>query len=982
MKIPFESRGPVREASIELPPSGEFLVDYALVYDPKRERTVYFAAPGFHRFGNAWTFDGESFTQVSDGELHTEDPAQRWQGVFDAARGAVVAWNFGQDDDGPVTYGVVLRDGGPELLSLSGEHPVRHEDADDVTGGLFAYDTKRDVTVCMTALGVWELDAKGVWKRVRDEDGLPEASWPETSFGGVWDAKSERTFFYFVCEDEEGEDRFWLWAWDGKELELLPNDGLPEELITAGVQTGPVLVAHPDGVIAELGWRRHPLVFDGGWKEWKKVHTERPATRKAQMTYDARLAAFVCGPGEYEPEPEEYPEDQHVFYVGSYAGIRGKWSKVGVTEKKSAISELWATRFGGFAGGRWRVMGDYHLTLLEWTDEGWRTIVDESGQKDLWNGGGTDEGTHALAGLVESDDGVVYTVANDGQVFALEGERWVKKGAADPEWKLRMWTNLAWDRAGKRIVAWGGELRGRKTNQLLFWDPGTAQWTKAKKSSPQPKGYARSKDESTVAHQLVWDHGLGAVVRIGWDEAAVLNGEVFEPAFPARMGELNDDSWRAVASDPATGQTLIVSFGTGVIFRFDLGGCAEIGRFELPDDLRIGHTNEDEAWRVLARDWAFDAATRELHVQNPDDAWGHYVLALGPAFDAAKKLGPRTRPDGAVPRSTVALYRVDGDGAIAWIGESEGTKVTVERGAIGEAPAVAQETASSPDAAAQALDVLVKDARAEGFVAAAELSRDALIGLACVPARAIRLRGKVDRGSPGSRIGGVPADADLDAWPTTEREAFQQIQWHLPEEMNFFEIPEEKREELLADVREGGVAKTHPLGFLLQIETGDLLREHAGVAVFVDTSGVATEHSLHNRVRLVRREAWGKPPACDPQARVLPARALELGEPTFEIDEARVATLLSRDPELAAALESLELPEADGWSKVGGVPAWVQSEQVLLGKGGVPYRFICSVDFDSLSSATKSWPDAGLAGVLYVFANAEETAACAFWQYT
>jgi hypothetical protein len=42
-------------------------------------------------------------------------------------------------------------------------------------------------------------------------------------------------------------------------------------------------------------------------------------------------------------------------------------------------------------------------------------------------------------------------------------------------------------------------------------------------------------------------------------------------------------------------------------------------------------------------------------------------------------------------------------------------------------------------------------------------------------------------------------------------------------------------------------------------------------------------------------------------------------------------------------------------------------------------------DFDGISELKDEcpeWPDAELFGVLYIFVNADETAATAFWQYT
>ena len=994
MELSFEQDGPARERSIALPPERKFLADYVLVFDEAHERSVYMAAPDFHQFGHAWTYDGAAFTPICTEAVHAESPQQRWQGVWDGARQAVVAWNFGRDAEWrDRTYAVVLRDGAVELLEPGGEQPQRLEDADEV-GGCFAYDRKRDVTVCVTGRGVWELGAEGAWKKVRGEEELPtDEDWKEECLGGAWDPRSERTLFYWVCEDEAGDDQLFLWAWDGVTLERLSNEGLPEKLVKGWMNTGPVLVSHPDGAVLLSGWGRPPLVVgEAGFEPWgthggQPFDPPRPASAKAAICWDAHLGAFVAGPGSYEPEAGKYPQDQHLFWVGEPGG---GFAKLGVTEEKSPIGELGGKRVGGFAAGRWHLMGYSSLGLMAWTPEGWETVVAPEAQRDLWDGRLRDEaGVNALVGLVDAD-GTLLAVVNDGQVFALEEGAWVRRAEADDAlWKRRMWAHVAWDPEARRVVAWGGEVRGRRSNDVLLLDLEAGAWRKARARSPQPRAYGRPKDEGSVTQQLVWDHGLGALLRIGWEEAAVLEGEVFQPARPAGMAERNARDWRAVASDPKTGETLIVSFEHGTVLRFDLGRCEPVATFTLPrEDLRLGHTNESLAYRVVCEDWAFDAATRRLHVQNGDDRWGHYVLDLGPAFEAAAARGPRTRPGEIVPPRSAARYEVGeaGEtGARAWLAWTEAERLFVvegEVGRLGEPEAV--ETAS-PAAAAEALEARLAEVERRGFVAAEALDEAQLKAIACAPTRALRLGEPVDAASAGSRLGGRPMDGSLEAWPTTERELMQQLSWRLPEPLNFFEVPEAQREELLAELRDGGEGsegEAEPLGFLLQIATGELLERHAGVAVYVDTSGVATESLVHNRARLVPKDAWGEAAGCAPAAPTLEARALVLGEPGFELDEGRALALTRRDPALAEALEGLELAEPGGGSKLGGAPSWVQHPREILGRGQVPYRFLLQLDFDGLGGALAGWPDAGLFGVLYVFVHPDESAACAFWQHT
>ena len=45
------------------------------------------------------------------------------------------------------------------------------------------------------------------------------------------------------------------------------------------------------------------------------------------------------------------------------------------------------------------------------------------------------------------------------------------------------------------------------------------------------------------------------------------------------------------------------------------------------------------------------------------------------------------------------------------------------------------------------------------------------------------------------------------------------------------------------------------------------------------------------------------------------------------------------------------------------------------------HKFIAQLDIDQLDTR-KEWPDAGLAGCVYVCVSDDETTARAFWQYT
>ena len=629
MKIRFEHIGPERETSIELPPKAPWIGDYVLAYDPSLERTVYFVSPQFHQLGHAYAFDGERFETIGTSEIRTESPDQRWQGFWDASRKSVVAWNFCWESDGSETFGVMLSQGASKRITTRGDGPTRSEEADE-TGAVFAYDAERDVTACLTQLGVWELDSAGTWTAKRDGEGIPSADWKNECHGGTWDPVRQVCWFWCVAEDDEGDDRFWLWSWDGAALKLCSNDGLPDGLITGWMNVGPVLIGHPKaGLLAYCGHDGF-LAYDGStWSAWgEKDETFAPKSTQAKIAYDPKLDAFVMGPGDYEPAPGDFPEEQHLFWVRRGAG----WKKLGVTVAKSPVSELWAKRFGGFSAGRWRAMGNFYLTLLEWDErEGWKELLDKRAQQELWDGGNTNDGAVCLIGLVDCA-GVTHTVSNQGHVFRWAEGKWEQLHGEDAALKQRMWASMCWDPQAERIVVWGGRVKGRKSNDLLFFENGA--WRLSKKKSPKPSGYARKKNETEIEHQLYWDTKLACVVRVGWDELACLRGDKWEPCTPKDMAKHNPEQWRGLAHDPKSGTTLVIDIQQGTIARLTPEACTPVATFELPELVLPSHVDEPYAYRCLTDDWAFDPDTLRFHAQNPDDQWGHYVMDLSALFRA------------------------------------------------------------------------------------------------------------------------------------------------------------------------------------------------------------------------------------------------------------------------------------------------------------------------------------------------------------
>lgn len=638
LELKWTHTGPARERSAPVPPKAPWIADYVVAFDEGRQEVVYLYSPEFHQFGAAWAFDGVAWRDLGFEAIRTESPGLRWTGHWDTSREAVVGWNLCRDDKYElVACGVMLTADGPKVIETTGDGPQRHEGFGE-DGVIFAYDRGREVTVVLTKLGLWELDARGAWTKKRDAEGVPQGDWAEACHCAAYDGNGERVLFLLAAEDENEDDRLFAFTWDGETLGLLDNEGLPDGLITGWMNCGPIACTHPEhGVVLHCGNPRGFLRLEGDAWVPMDAAPMAPAGQKFRLAYDEKRELYVLGPGDLEAEPGEYPKEQAVFHVCEDGG----WKKLGVTKAESPLKELWSTRLHHMApGGNWFAMGDFYLHLLERDDEGvWQERVGKKAQQDLWDGGHSPKkGTAALAGMATDADGVLRAFSNEGHVLVLEDGAWVLESGPDELMKRRMWPRVAFDRGAGRIVLWGGEVRGRRNNHVFLLEPGKG-WKQSKKKQPKPKAFARKKNEGSVDYTLYFDHGLGKLVRLGYEEIGVLEGEQFTLAEPARLGELNHERWRAVASDPETKQTLVLNWEDGTVFRLHPDGCEPVAKIALPDDFQLPtHIDGHFGYRALCDDWVYDESARKLRSQNPTDQWGQYEVDLSEAFAAAAKL--------------------------------------------------------------------------------------------------------------------------------------------------------------------------------------------------------------------------------------------------------------------------------------------------------------------------------------------------------
>ena len=910
VKAVFEHVGPEPEPSIAVPPISVGNAGYALVFDETRERLVYVQNPGYGPDLETWDFDGAVWTK-GEGTVMLEGDERH--AYWDPSLAGVAVWSveFNRDAKRSTPHGVIVRASGSEPIVTTGEPPVL-EDADgemsDELGMLMTGDPLRRVGVCVARSGIYELDERRAWAKKGELGEALTAEW-HSEGSSAWDPVGRRCVFW-LQDREHYEVHFY--AWDGASFTKLPEEGLPD--LTIGLSDPALtMTGHPvHGMIVCVGGALYAL-GRGGWKALPLAKEPPPMMRESHLAYDRKRDAVVLGPGRFEGDPGGHDANDVFFLLNG-----ASWTRQGVARPVSAVAPLGDHAFHARVGDAWFI-ADRSLATLEWTRSptaGWRQVTSAK------------EGEAALpkserAGAIAATPAGLVAVTQTGSVMRLEAGAWKLVAKGSTAFKGRVSFQLVHDAGTGRLVAWGGEVKNRRSNDTLFFD-GKA-WAQAKTTSPQPKDLF-AKGYEHVDFALYFDEGLERVVRLSKSDVAVLEGDAWKSYTPKGYTEVTDRrSWQhfpASEAQSASGETLLLNLQTQKIARFDLAACTVVGSFDYPAEIVASAVRENNAHNVFSffhKHMLFDPAARAVDVQYPKDTFARYALALGASFDAARKLGPRTLL--GVP----AAGHAPEPPRQVWVYGAKGDVVTPVR-CKGDAKTLAAK-------------------KKEGFVEASALTPAMLERLATRTSSRLTVGKKLAASASlsGSRLGGLPSGVTLAKWPKAGKK---------------------------------------PMGFLFQLRTGDLLSKHAGFAMFCVTSGTATEDETQNAVVLLTEKDFARAPidAAPDGVPVLPALTIDVAAPLREVDEEKAEALGAKDPALGEAFErylaKAKVQKAGLASKLGGAPQMLQGEEISK-----KTRFVAQLDFDEIR-LDKAWKDAGLAGCVYVTVKEDEKAGAAFWQYT
>jgi hypothetical protein len=655
--------GPPRPSSgAAVPPIPSLIDGYVLAYDEGLAKIVYGCVPDGETKARLHAFDGGCWSPVSQKPF--SPPGEKLLGGgYDPGRQGVVWWASHWD---ALAASLVKSDGSMAALKMRGDLPIAEEDGKPGAldeGAIFVLDPGRQTWVCLTRCGAWEFAADGTWSQRADAAKVPEG-WKGVGTG-AYDTLQKRIVFQLMVRTpykityKDGYESGVKYpsaflAWDGKTLDRLDSDGLPELQFGSGHACAQ-LASHPrHGLVLHAGAGR---LFSPQASPGKLVWQEHPTSPEpparladALLAYDPGRDLYVLGPGKHEGAGGS--DRQGAFYILRGAGRA--WERQGTVVRWSLLaSHAQPSCRLAHVQGSWIATGADCLLTWKWSDEGWQPLVGyvEPNRPEIDVLGAKDRPVRISQGgwqldLVATDR--LWAVSESGATYVLDGQRWRIAAAKHPAFKNRRDFTVAACGDG-RIVVWGGSAGSRKLNDTLILEDG--KWRPAKKSSPPPSDFKHGdRDEVWPESVAAYDGVLGCVVRFGYEEVALLEDEVWKPCTPKSYKKLISERKEGhfPCHDPETGETLLVDLPGKRIVRFDLGECTVVAAIAFPKELEEARDSfRETAAGKIDESFSYDPGSRALYAQHIEDAYGVYRLDLGEAFDRARALGPRKLPKGA-----------------------------------------------------------------------------------------------------------------------------------------------------------------------------------------------------------------------------------------------------------------------------------------------------------------------------------------------
>ena len=622
--VTWQRFGPPRPAADIEPPPFRERRDYALCFDSTAER-VAFVRPLSSDWGETWRWNGQGWHCAQPQPIDTPSTGQRFRAVDDPTRGGVVCWTTDSEYDADrKAFGILSAGDVVSMVKTRGETPALSQAERDLNQELlFAFDAKRAVTVAVSSRGQWELDATGVWSRVRSwDEGNPLAQkWTEQNMADAgWDVLSGGIILWFPGDD----DQLHFVSVGAEGLAEITLDGLPDDIYRP-YSTAPIIAALGErGVRLYAGPARGWFTLrDGTWHQTSAIEGAPPAARFCQAAYDAKRKMIMFGPGAYAGSADDSTYEQHVFYEF----VDSAWRRHGV---------LQPTRPRPFHIESLAVQGEQMVglnrtnELFVWRDDAawveapdaawfaWTEIVvvgcrDRDGRLAGMTTGG---------GVYHLVDGKWQARTIDRTAFGADA-RYEVTGAYDP-------TTDAW-------LAYDLDSCDKRSNTLLLVGDTWQILDADAKIQPKPYDDSVGSGEFVVAHDGFWHRFL----RVHRESIAALDDGLWRviPASPKSAGF--DDPGLRVVHDATTAETLLIDFEKRQIGRLDYQAITFMTRFELPVDFVDADPNRWGSSFPYTRKSPYDPDKRRLLLFDPNDHFGNYELELGSVFDAAAALGPR-----------------------------------------------------------------------------------------------------------------------------------------------------------------------------------------------------------------------------------------------------------------------------------------------------------------------------------------------------